>query len=124
MVHDELRRSLFDKAREMTGEFVGDGTVELVEKPHVFLVMFHHGSRNSNVAEYAVITMDTEGNLHSTDIMTDDSSWVSRIIDDVSDLVLSLSTTRPNPLNVYSINKLQAEIDRRAVNPWEQPHGL
>jgi hypothetical protein len=141
---------LFDKAREMTGErrdarfkswaklltgvdleqksgyaFEGEsinsGTVELAEKPHVFLVMFH-GARKDSVAEYAVIIMDTEGNLHPTKIMTDDSSgrWVLRIRDDVSALMLSLSVTRPNPLNIFSIEELQAEIDRRTVKPWNE----
>lgn len=149
MLHDQLLQSLFDVAREMTGErrdtryrawarridgvdleqktgrafegqLVKAGKIELVKMPCVFLVMFRHGSRENNVGEYAVVTMDAEGNLHPTEIMTNDEEggWALKIRDDVADLVVTLTKKPlPNLLNTYEIEQLQAEINRRTPPP-------
>lgn len=149
MIHAQLCDDLFEIAQEMTGqeadhrwtkwvkridgvdleqetgrafegEFIRAGTAELVEMPHVFLVMFTNDNVKYKIKEYAVVTMDAEGNLHPTEIITNDESggWALRIRDDVDALVVKLTKKPlPNLLNTYEIAQLQAEIDRRTPPP-------
>jgi len=127
-IFDNLRNELLNVAQEMTGErrdsrfkdwaksiakvnrkatngyafdgdWVNDGTIELELKPRVFLVAFTHGSRKYNVTEYAIVTMDANGELHPTEIKTDSgaSGWALRIRDIVADLLDSMIAQDEKP---------------------------
>jgi hypothetical protein len=82
-----------------SGEWINEGTTEMEIEPRVFLVHFNHGSRKYTTGEYAIVTMDADGELHATDIMTDDRErgWALRIRDQVAALLDELSVQRSGP---------------------------
>lgn len=64
------------------GDFVANHTIESRRgQKHVYLVASESGSRRHQTTTYTVVTMDEDGILHKTDIVTDntDAGWALRI---------------------------------------------
>lgn len=83
------------------GDFISDGTIEIEIKPRLLLAKAQSGSRNNNYGNYAVVMMDSEGNLHKTDIETDDSTpgWALRIRDKIKSLLDNLESIKIEDLD-------------------------
>ena len=97
------------------GDFIPDGTVEVPVEPAVYLVATVAGSRQYHTTTYHVLTMDAEGVLRATQIMTTDAKpgWALRIRDQVAALLAEVSGQQADPLADHSDEELIAALERR-----------
>ena len=75
------------------GAFINDRTVQIELEPAVYLVAATSGSRKHQHTTYRVVFMGKTGELHLSNIETDntDAGWALRIRDQVADLLKTIT---------------------------------
>lgn len=124
-------------AYRFVGPFVGDGTVKVLDMPHLYLVASTDGSRKYQLTKYNVVKMSKEGELSLTDIADDNSikGWEFRIQAQVEKLLAEIS---PSPItssiknhlairiqkNLERYGELKSELERQVKKCLEAQEGF
>jgi len=115
------------------GPFVNDGTIEVSDKPHLFLVASVDGSRKYQTITYNVIMMSKDGALTLTDIRdtNEKMGWELRIRPQIEELLKKTSPASfQEPLairiqkNLERYGELKSELERQVKKCLEAQEGF